>query len=104
MYVNPLKLQSGPAFRSPGDGPRLSKGGGYRFPPPGGSFRGVGNRDLNRDLNRTLIPQEGCRKVGGILSKLADRRKKGLRPILSGRFLSLSPLLSELKVGGPTRI
>jgi len=27
MYVNPLKLQSGPAFHSPGDGPRLSTPG-----------------------------------------------------------------------------
>jgi hypothetical protein len=27
MYVNPLKLQSGPAFHGPGDGPRLSTPG-----------------------------------------------------------------------------
>jgi len=39
-----------------------------------------------------------------ILSKLADRRKRGLEPVLSGASLSVSPLLSELKEGGPTGI
>jgi hypothetical protein len=31
MYVNPLKLQSGPAFQGRGDGPRDEKGGLKRF-------------------------------------------------------------------------
>ncbi len=58
----------------------------------------------NRGPIKALIPQEGCRKVLGILRKLADRRKRGLWPLFAGPLLSVSPLLSEPKEGGPTGI
>ena len=42
------------------------------------------NRRKVGALNNPSIPQEGCRKVFGILSKLADRSERGLKPLLSG--------------------
>ena len=71
---------------------------------PGGYLLRARNVGPNRDLNRTSIPQEGCGKVLGFPRKLADRSERGLEPLLSGAYLSVSPLLSELKGGGPTGI
>ena len=42
-------------------------------------------------LNNPLIPLEGCRKVLGFPSKLADWAKRGLRPLFAGALESVSP-------------
>ena len=45
----------------------------------------------SRGPTKALIPLEGCRKVHGFPSKLADRAKSGLRPLFAGALESVSP-------------
>jgi hypothetical protein len=56
MYVNPLKLQSGPAFQGRGDGPRGLKGAPKGSLSPGPSMRRAGIYGHDMD---TLRPAHG---------------------------------------------